>query len=200
VAYGRLSDVVFLQIQGSGQLAFPDGTRLRAAFAATNGRPYSSIARALADSGALPAGQATNANVKAWLDAAPPKEADRIVDRNERYVYFALEPAAERGPRGAAGIPLTEHASIAVDPDWFAYGTLAWIASEGEGAAEPRLGVAQDTGAAITGPLRADLFMGSGEAAGEAAARVRSRARWWALTPRDARARLKETPGEAAAL
>jgi membrane-bound lytic murein transglycosylase A len=184
-AYARLSDVVFLQIQGSGRLTFPDGTRLRAAYAATNGRPYASIARHLADAGVMPLDRASNANIKAWLDAASRADADRIVDRNERYVFFAPEPldAESPGPRGAAGAPLTEGASVAVDPAWHVYGALYWIAPEGQAAPPPRLGVAQDTGAAITGPLRADLFFGTGETVGAAAARVRHQARWWALVP-----------------
>ncbi|MGD2133967.1 MAG: MltA domain-containing protein [Maricaulaceae bacterium] len=189
IGYGRLSDVVFLQIQGSGRLVFPDGARVRAAFAATNTRPYSSIARDLAATGAMPLESASNARVKAWLDAADPVDADAVVNANERYVYFreeALGPSPP-GPRGAAGAPLTGHASIAIDPDWHAYGTLFWIAPAGEDAPAARLGVAQDTGGAITGPLRSDLFFGTGEAAGEAAAQVRHRTRWWALVPVDQR-------------
>jgi membrane-bound lytic murein transglycosylase A len=185
IAWAKLSDVVFLQIQGSGRLVMPDGARLRAAFAATNGRPYGSIARALAEAGEMPLERASNDRIKAWLDAAAPADADRIVDANPRYVWFAPEPltAESRGPRGAAGVPLTDGASIAIDPAWHAYGGAFWIAPEGQGAPPPRLTVAQDTGGAITGPLRADLYFGAGEAAGAAAARVRHQARWWALVP-----------------
>lgn len=187
IAYGKLSDVVFLQIQGSGRLRFPDGSLERAAFAATNGRPYGSIATALAEAGLMPIEQASNARIKAWLDAADPAQADRIVDANERYVWFVSEAlgAQPAGPRGAAGVPLTEGASVAVDPRWHVYGALMWIAPEGEGAPAPRLAVAQDTGGAITGPLRADLYFGSGEDAGDAAARVRHQSGWWALAPRE---------------
>lgn len=185
IAYGKLSDVVFLQIQGSGRLVYPDGSRERAAFAATNGRPYSSIARHLADDGAFPIERASNDNIRAWLDQATREDADRIVNMNERYVFFAAEPLAANptGPRGAAGVPLTEGSSIAIDPSWHAYGALYWIAPEGDAAPAPRLAVSQDTGGAITGPLRADLFFGSGDAAGAAANRVRHQARWWALVP-----------------
>jgi membrane-bound lytic murein transglycosylase A len=187
IAYGKLSDVVFLQIQGSGRLRFPDGSRERAAFAATNGRPFTSIARTLADAGEMSIEQASNDRMKAWLDAADPAEADRIVNSNERYVWFASETLGPdpAGPRGAAGAPLTEGASVAIDPRWHVYGTLLWIAPDGEGAPPPRLAVTQDTGGAITGPLRTDLFFGSGDAAGQAAARVRHQARWWALVPRE---------------
>jgi membrane-bound lytic murein transglycosylase A len=196
IAYARLSDVVFLQIQGSGRLEFPDGTRLRAAFAATNGRPYASIARHLADAGVMPLERAGNAAIKAWLDGASRADADRVVDRNERYVYFAAEPLSEdsSGPRGAAGAPLTEGASVAIDPAWHVYGALYWIVPEGEASPPARLGVAQDTGGAITGPLRADLFFGTGETAGAAAARVRHQARWWALVPVDTAATLFSSP------
>ena len=190
IGYGTVADVVFLQIQGSGRLLFPDGTRVRAAYAATNGRPYGSIARHLAEAGVMPLEQASNARIKAWLDDAGAADADRIVNVNERYVFFQAEPLGPDpdGPRGAAGVPLTAHASIAVDPDWHAYGALLWIAPEGDGAPTARLAVAQDTGGAITGPLRADLFFGSGEAAGEVAARVRHPARWWAIVPNAAAA------------
>ncbi len=185
IAYGKFSDVVFLQIQGSGRLIFPDGSRERAAFAATNGRPYSSIARHLANAGAFPIERASNDNIKAWLDQANREDADRIIDMNERYVWFGAEPLSANplGPRGAAGVPLTDGASIAVDPQWHAYGVLFWIEPEGDAAPDPRLAVAQDTGGAITGPLRADLFFGSGEPAGAAASRVRHQSRWWALVP-----------------
>ncbi len=174
IAYARLSDVVFLQIQGSGRLVFPDGSSERAAFAATNGRPYASIARALADAGEMPIERASNDRIKAWLDAADPADADRIVNANERYVWFAGEPlgANPAGPRGAAGVPLTEGVSIAVDPSWHVYGTLMWVAPEGEGAPPPRLAVAQDTGGAIKGPGRVDLYMGHGPGAATLAHRV----------------------------
>lgn len=185
IAYGRLSDVVFLQIQGSGRLSFPDGSRARAAYAANNGRAYSSIARNMADAGVLPIERASNANMKAWLDAAPRADADRIVNMNARYVFFQETPIGSEatGPTGAAGVPLTDGASIAIDTAWHVHGALFWIAPEGEGAPAARLAVAQDTGGAIKGPLRADLFFGTGDAAGAAAATVRHQGHWWALVP-----------------
>lgn len=185
IAYGKISDVVFLQIQGSGRLSFPDGSSARAAYAANNGRPYSSIARHMANESILPIERASNGRMKAWLDGANPAEAGRIVDMNDRYVFFRELPLGPNpsGPIGAAGRPLTDNASIAIDTAWHVHGATFWIAPAGEGAPSPRLAVAQDTGGAIKGPLRADLYFGTGDAPGAAAARVRHQSRWWALVP-----------------
>lgn len=186
LAWLRLSDVVFLQIQGSGRLVFEDGANLRAAYAAHNGKPYTSILREMIDLGMVPPDAASNAAAKAWLDRTDPDFARVLVDRNQRAVFFALKPIGEAaaGPVGAAKFALVAGASIAVDPSWHSFGSLYWVAAEGQGAPPPQLSVAQDTGGAILGPMRADFFFGTGEAAGEAAARIKHRARWWALAPR----------------
>lgn len=186
IAYGRLSDVTFLQIQGSGRLVFEDGEIVRAAFAQTNGLGFVSIVRELIARGEIRRDEASNARVKVWLEEADRALAREIVNANPRYVFFKDQPVGDPalGPEGHAGIALRSGVSIAIDPRWHDYGALYWIAPEGWGAPPAQFGLTQDKGAAILGALRADLFMGSGDAAGEVAARVQHKARWWALVPR----------------
>ncbi len=188
LAWGRLEDVIFLQIQGSGRLRFADGTQMRAAFAAHNGLPYKSISRVLMDRGLLPEGGASNDAVKRWLAAARGGAAESVVNANPRYAFFSLKPIGDPslGPVGAANVPLTADVTHAIDPDYHLIGGLYYIAPEGAGAPAPRLSVAQDTGGAILGPLRSDLFFGTGPQAGEAAARINHATRWWMLAPRPA--------------
>ncbi len=190
IAYARVSDALLLHIQGSGRLRFPDGTESRAAFAAHNGRPFRSVSVWLKSIGALGEQSPSNDNVKAWLDAASTAAARAAVAVNPRYVFFREEAVAPgQGPRGAAGRPLTAHGSIAVDPAHHALDGLYWVVPRGQAAPAPRLAVAEDVGGAIKGPLRADLYFGTGDAAGDAAARVKHDLAWWALAPRDAPAR-----------
>lgn len=188
IAYGRLSDVLFLQIQGSGRLEFEGGRVVRAAFDQTNGLGYVSVPKLMMERGILPRGGASNAAVKAWLNQADPDVAKRLVNANPRYVFFRDEPVGDvgLGPVGNAGYALWPGVSVAVDPAWHDYGALYWIAPEGQGAPRPQYGLAHDKGAAIKGPLRADLFFGSGDRAGAMAARVYHEAEWWALVPRTA--------------
>lgn len=186
LAWGRRSDVLFLQIQGSGRLQFPDGRIVRAAYDASNGKPYVSVARELMNLGLLPPGVASNAGVKRWLDVAGSDAASAVVARNPRYIFFRLEEIDD--PRqagvGAAGVRLRARASVAIDPAHHRFGALYWIAPMGPQAPPPQLGVAQDVGEAIKGPLRGDLFFGVGEQAGDRAARVKHEAQWYWLSPR----------------
>lgn len=189
IAWTRLSDKIFLQIQGSGRLAFPDGQQVRAAFDGHNGATYASIARALVAAGELPQGRASNAAIKAWLDRADPARARAIVDQNPRYVFFKATPLGDPtlGPPGAAQVPLSSASSIAVDPSHHPLGAVFVVAPVGVGAPASRLAVAQDTGGAILGPLRADFYFGTGPEVGDRAARISHQARWWALEPRPSR-------------
>ena len=179
-------DAMVLHIQGSGrvQIQENDGqTRwVRLGFAATNQHPYQSIGRWLLDRQLTR--DATWPGIKAWL-AANPQRRQELMWANPRYVFFREEPLQDLsvGPQGAQGLPLTAGRSIAVDPQSLPYGTPLWLASEG---ALPlrKLVLAQDTGNAIVGAVRADYFVGSGEAAGEIAGRVRQELRLWALWPR----------------
>ncbi len=185
-AWAHPVDVYNLQIQGSGRLAFPDGSEARANFAAQNGYRWRSALAALRDSGELTNG-ATWANFKTWSDARGLDATRQALSADPSYVFFTEEPIGDpsAGPRGAAGVPLTPMGSIAIDPAYHPYGALVFVEGEYDGAPFRRLLVAQDTGGAIRrGPLRGDVFFGSGAEAGERAERMNAPARWWTLIPR----------------
>ncbi len=187
-AYAHPVDVYNLQIQGSGRIAFPDGEQARAAFAAQNGYRWRSALGALRDSGQLEGG-ATWDNFRAWSDARGAAATRAALNADPSYVFFEQEPIANptAGPRGAAGVALTPMGSIAVDPAYHPYGALVFVDGTFDDAPFQRLLVAQDTGGAIRrGPLRGDVFFGTGPEAGAAAERMNAPARWWTLLPRDA--------------
>lgn len=178
-----------MQIQGSGRVRVtePDGSHrlVRLAYAAHNGQPYQSIGRWLMDQGELR--DATWPGIRAWISQNPSR-ATELLWRNPRVVFFKEEQLSDFdagfGPRGAQGVPLTPGRSIAVDPDSIPYGTPVWLASEGSSAALARLVLAQDTGSAIVGPMRADYFVGWGDEAGEFAGRFKQSLRMWVLWPK----------------
>ncbi|MDQ1346549.1 MAG: rane-bound lytic murein transglycosylase, partial [Pseudomonadota bacterium] len=181
-----------LQIQGSGRLSITetDGSRrmARLAYAGHNDHPYRSVGRWLIDRGELPAGQASWPAIKAWAQGNPAR-IDELLWANPRYVFFREEPLPDPaiGPRGAQGVSLTPGRSIAVDPKSVPYGTLVWIDTTKPLSNTPlrRLVVAQDTGSAIVGPVRADYFWGWGDGAAEQAGRMRQPLRMWVLWPRE---------------
>ncbi|WP_296873211.1 MltA domain-containing protein [Tibeticola sp.] len=182
-------DALMLQIQGSGRLRVsePDGrVRLvRLAFAGTNGHPYNSVGRWLLDRGEVR--DASWPGIKAWV-ARNPQRVQEMLWANPRVVFFREEPLdsfdAAFGPRGAQGVALTPGRSIAVDPQSIPYGTPVWLASSGPQTQLARLVLAQDTGSAITGAVRADYFAGWGTEAGELAGRLKQPLRLWVLWPR----------------
>ena len=186
-------DALVLQIQGSGRLYVTeaDGSRrmVRVAYAGHNGHPYRSVGRWLIDAGELPAGQASWPAINGWAQRNPGR-VDELLWVNPRYVFFREEPLPDPtvGPRGAQGVPLTPGRSIAVDPRSVPYGTPVWISTTEPLSTAPlrRLVVAQDTGSAIVGPVRADYFWGWGGDAAEQAGRMRQPLQMWALWPRDA--------------
>jgi membrane-bound lytic murein transglycosylase A len=156
----------FLHIQGSGQIQLPDGTRLRIGYAATNGKPYTSIGKVLLQQGKLRAGQTSAPAIRRYLYTHP-TEQDRIFFHNARYVFFQLVPD---GPRGSLGVPLTPGRSLATDPRIYPPGALGFIRTKRPIVAQnehvawqefSRFVLFQDSGAAITGWNRADLFWGS---------------------------------------
>ena len=178
-----------LHIQGSGrlQLREADGsTRLvRLAFAATNGQPYQSIGKWLLDRALVR--DATWPGISAWAQAHP-ERLQELLWANPRYVFFREEALsaldAGFGPRGAQGVALTPGRSIAVDRQSIPYGTPVWLASSGAQVELARLVLAQDTGSAIVGAVRADYFTGWGEQAGEIAGRLKQGLRLWTLWPK----------------
>ena len=185
-------DALVLQIQGSGRLRITetDGSRRtsRLAYAGHNDHPYRSVGRWLIDQGELPAGQASWPAIKGWVQRNPAR-IDELLWANPRYVFFREEPLPDPaiGPRGAQGVPLTPGRSIAVDPKSVPYGTPVWIDTTEPLSSTPlrRLVLAQDTGSAIVGPVRADYFWGWGGDAAEQAGRMRQPLRMWVLWPRE---------------
>jgi len=181
-------EAFFLQVQGSGRVRLPDGRLLRLGYAGKNGHPYEAIGRLLVEMGQMQLEQVTAQAIKDWLRADPVRGAE-LMDRNPSYVFFrelvGLPP--EAGPIGTLGLPLTAGVSVAVDPDFNRLGLPVWIAPDaGPDAPQPGLWIAMDTGGAIRGPARADLFLGTGEAAGRQAGRLRASGRIVALVPRRA--------------
>ena len=177
-------EAFFLHIQGSGQVRLPDGTRVRLGYAAANGHVYTAIGRALVHRGALVREQVSLQSIRAWLRANP-SEAPAILARNESYVFFHVVKGD--GPLGAQGVPLTPGRSIAVDPRLVPLGLPMWIDTPHplpDQMPLRRLVVTQDTGGAIRGAVRADVFWGSGVKAEAPAGRMRSDGRYFALVPR----------------
>ena len=182
-------DAMVLHIQGSGRLWLTerDGrrTQIRLAFAGTNEHPYQSIGRWLLDQNLTK--DATWPGIKAWL-AQNPRRTNELMARNPRFIFFKEEALlgaeAPLGPIGAMGVPLTPGRSIAVDPGSIPYGSVVWLSSGGPQTPLNKLVFAQDTGSAIVGAVRADYFVGSGDAAGELAGRLKQDMRAWVLLPR----------------
>ena len=192
-------DLFFLQIQGSGRVRLPTGELVRVGYADQNGQPYKSIGRYLVEQGELKLEQASMQGIKAW-GAANPARLDALLNQNPSYVFFRELPVSESGqasttdaatttagPVGALGVALTPERSIAVDPRYVPLGAPVFLATTWPNSAQPlqRLVLAQDTGGAIRGAVRADYFWGFGEAAGAQAGRMRQSARMWVLLPRD---------------
>jgi membrane-bound lytic murein transglycosylase A len=182
-------DALMLQIQGSGRLRVtePDGSvkLVRVAYAGSNEQPYRSVGGWLLQQGALR--DASWPGIKAWARDNP-QRVQEMLWSNPRVVFFREEPLDEFeaafGPRGAQGVALTPGRSIAVDKENIPYGTPVWLASTGPATTLQRLVIAQDTGSAIVGAVRADYFVGWGPEAGEVAGRLKQPLRLWALWPR----------------
>jgi len=176
-------EVFFLQIQGSGRIRLRDGSVIRVGFAGRNGHPYRSVGVELARRGLASPSQVSAATIRNWVRANPGPGRE-LLRHNPSFVFFreldAMSPAL--GPIGAMARPVTALRSVAVDPAFTPLGAPVWLEKDGA-APLRRLMVAQDTGGAITGAQRADIFFGTGEAAGEAAGRVRDGGRMVVLLP-----------------
>src|SRR5215210_3927910 len=191
IAYLRdANDLLFIQIQGSARVRLTDGTLLRVNYDSHNGHPYTPVGRILIERGIIAREDMSMDRIRKWMAENPDggKELRRL---NKSYVFFRDTglPANEEA-RGAQGVPLTAARSIAVDRALHVYGTPFFIEAELPIAAETpntkfrRLMVAQDTGSAIVGPARADIYFGSGEEAGRIAGRIKNPARFVMLMPR----------------
>ncbi|HEY2049217.1 MAG TPA: MltA domain-containing protein [Caulobacteraceae bacterium] len=186
LAWMRPEDLFFLQIQGSGVLVFPEGARLRAVFDGANGEPFSGIATPMRAQGLL---TDTSGNaIHAWLASHRGPDAETVMDLDRRYIFFRLQPDDGEAPEGAAGVPLIPGRTVAVDPSAHHMGELLWLDADapllpGAFPAYHRVAAALDTGSAIKGEVRADLYLGEGEAAGEEAGRIRHTLRLYRLEP-----------------
>jgi membrane-bound lytic murein transglycosylase A len=184
--------VFFLHIQGSGRVRLPDGSFLRLAFAGVNGRAYTPIGRTLIAQGALDRQSVSLQTIRAWL-LAHPDQARSVMESDDSFVFFQETPLGDPslGSAGSEGVPLTPGASLAVDPHLHALGVPFFVAatSPDPDAAKPdrsldRLLVAQDTGGAIVGPVRGDVFWGFGPSAEAIAGRMKSPGRLFVLLPK----------------
>jgi membrane-bound lytic murein transglycosylase A len=183
-------EAFFLQVQGSGRISLPDGTTVRVGYADTNGHPYRSVGRVLVDRGEMTLEQASMQGIAAWARANPQRVAE-LLDQNPSYVFFRELPLGDpqAGPVGAMGVPLTPGFSAAADPRFVPLGAPVLISTDHPVTGRPfsRLVLAQDTGGAIRGPLRFDLFWGFGAEAAAPAGRQRHDVQAWLLVPRGMR-------------
>jgi membrane-bound lytic murein transglycosylase A len=181
-------DAFFLEIQGSGRVRLPDGSVIRITYAGQNGRPYVPIGRVLADRGDIPRDAVSMQSIRAWL-AAHPQEAAAVMEANPSYVFFRRlgDAPADQGPPGALDVPLTPGRSAAVDRHYIPLGAPVWLDTRDTSDGTPfrRLLLAQDTGGAIKGPVRADIFFGWGADAETRAGQMRGHGRAFILLPRD---------------
>ncbi len=177
-------ELFFLQIQGSGRIALDTGETIRVGYADQNGHPYRSIGRLLVERGELPLEQASMQGIKAWARQHPEKLAE-LLNHNASYVFFRELPSGLPGPLGTLGVPLTARRSVAVDARFVPLGAPVYIATTWPLSSRPlyRLMLAQDTGGAIRGAVRADFFWGFGEEAAREAGRMRQSLRMWVLLP-----------------
>lgn len=182
----------FLQIQGSGRARFEDGTHLRLAYAGQNGRPYTPVGRVLIENGEIDRAHMSMQAIRGWL-LAHSQEAQRVMETDQSYVFFRELPLGDPalGSPGSEGVPLTPQRSIAVDPAIHALGVPMFLATDAP-APDPAkplrpfvtLCIAQDTGGAIKGGLRADVFWGYGADAESVAGRMKSQGRFYVFLPK----------------
>lgn len=179
-------ELFFLQVQGSGRIELPDGRRVRVGYADQNGYPYQSIGRWLVEKGELKLEDASMQGIQAWARAHPQRLTE-LLNVNPSFVFFRELPDtdAQSGPLGALGVPLTPGRSIAVDPRVIPLGAPVFVSTTLPNSGQPlqRLVLAQDTGGAIKGAVRADFFWGFGAEAGKQAGRMRQKGQMWVLLP-----------------
>lgn len=177
-------ELFFLQIQGSGQIQLPDGSRIRLGYAEQNGHPFRSLGGVLIRRGELKPERASMQGIKAWAERNP-RKLQQFMNANPSYVFFKEIDGGGSGPIGTLGVPLTAERSIAVDPRVIPLGVPVFLSTTFPGTNQPlnRLVVAQDTGGAIAGAVRVDFFWGFGDDAGAIAGRMKQRGEKWVLLP-----------------
>lgn len=192
------AEAFFLQVQGSGRVRFKSGEVIRVAYDGQNGHPYTAIGRILIDRGEVKREEMSMQRIRSWLEANPSK-ADALMNENASYVFFKELPIADPalGADGAQGVPLTPEASLAVDLRFHGLGAPMWVdgsAPAADAAAADgsfrRLLIAQDTGGAIRGPVRGDVYWGAGAGPESVAGRMAHRGRLFVLLPKSVAARL----------
>lgn len=177
-------DAFFLHIQGSGRVALEDGRVLRVGYAAQNGHVYYAVGRDLVKRGALQKDEVSLQSIRRWMEQNP-DQAEELMNTNPSYVFFT--ELTGPGPLGGENIALTADRSIAVDRSRMPYGVPVWLdIAKTPDADKPlrRLMVAQDTGGAIRGPVRGDVFFGGGDHAEYMAGHMKAKGRWWFLLPK----------------
>ena len=176
-------ELFFLQIQGSGRIRLPDGSAIRVGYRGSNGHNYRSIGRELVRRGIYDAHQVSADVIKNWVRRNP-VDGEELLYHNPSYVFFreVSKVPADRGPLGAMNRSVTAMRSIAVDPSYVSLGAPVWVEKDGKNPLR-RLMIAQDTGSAIKGAQRADVFFGTGDAAGKAAGKLRDPGRMMVLMP-----------------
>ena len=183
-------DAFMLEVQGSGRVQLVSGETIRLQYEDQNGHPYRSIGRYLADQGLMTIDQVNMPAIRNWL-AANPNRVNEVLDSNPSVVFFNESPLADPsvGPKGAQGLPLAAGRSIAIDPRFLPLGAPMFLSTTQPGAEDVplrRLVVAQDTGGAIRGPIRADFFFGFGAEAGAQAGMMKHEGEMWVLWPKGA--------------
>lgn len=177
-------EAYLLQVQGSGRVRLPDGSTVAIGYADQNGHPYRSLGARLIETGALKREEVTLARIREWI-ASHPQETETLLNSNPSYIFFTLRPAMLDGPLGSLGVALTPERSIAVDPSYIPLGAAVWLDTTlPDGSVLQRLALAQDTGGAIKGAVRADLFLGPGTEAGRLAGEMKQPGRLYVLLPR----------------
>jgi membrane-bound lytic murein transglycosylase A len=179
-------ELFYLQIEGSGRVLLPDGKQIRIGYAGQNGHPFRSVARILIDRGEMNASGASMRGIKKWGQRNPDKLID-LLNKNPSYVFFRELPDELPGPLGSLGVPLTDERSAAVDPGFIPMGAPVFLSTTRPLSNQPlkRLMLAQDTGEAIQGAVRVDIFWGLGDEAGEKAGKMKQIGRKWVLLPRE---------------
>lgn len=177
-------DLFFLQIQGSGRVKLENGEIVRVGYSEQNGHPYKSVGRLLVERGELPLEKASMQGIKAWGQRNPDKLGE-LLRQNSSFVFFRELPAGIPAPLGSLGVPLTAGRSLAVDPRVIPQGAPVFLATTWPNTDKElyRLMVAQDTGGAIKGNVRADFFWGFGSEAADQAGKMRQTGKMWVLMP-----------------
>lgn len=174
-------DAFFVSIQGSAEISLSEGGKMRLGVASSNGRSYTAIGRVLVERGEMRVEDVSMKTITDWM-LAHPDESQALMEKNQRYIFF--QEVSNEGPVGAEGVVLTAGRSLAIDPNYLPYGAPVFLDSyDTKGTPWRRLMLTQDTGAAIKGPLRGDVYWGDGEVAEATAGKMKSPGRFYLLLP-----------------